>query len=74
MFMLAHYDRAEIMQNRKYLQYNFRNFDFALANKITTHQAALTIAQNRIDQRKLENKKIVIQYSVEGSASAENSG
>jgi leucine dehydrogenase len=30
---LAHYDRAEIMRKTEYLQYNFRNFDFALANK-----------------------------------------
>jgi leucine dehydrogenase len=41
---------------QKIFTIQLRNFDFALANKITTHQAALTIAQNRIDQRKLENK------------------
>jgi leucine dehydrogenase len=29
--------------------------DYAVANGIT-HHAALTIAQNRIDQRKIENK------------------
>ncbi|MFV8355715.1 Glu/Leu/Phe/Val family dehydrogenase [Flavobacterium sp. XS1P32] len=54
---LAHYDRAEIMRKTENI-YNttLEIFDFALANKITTHQAALTIAQNRIDQRKLENK------------------
>ena len=32
-------------------------FDFAIANKMTTHHAALTIAQNRINQRKIENSK-----------------
>ena len=54
---LAHYDRAEIIRKTENI-YNttLEIFDFALANKITTHQAALTIAQNRIDQRKLENK------------------
>ena len=54
---LAHYDRAEIMRKTENI-YNttLEIFDFALANKITTHKAALTIAQNRIDQRKLENK------------------
>ena len=54
---LAHYDRAEIMRKTENI-YNttLEICDFALANKITTHQAALTIAQNRIDQRKLENK------------------
>ena len=54
---LAHYDRAEIMRKTENI-YNttLEIFDFALANKITTHQAALTIAQNRIDQRKFENK------------------
>ena len=31
--------------------------DYAVANGITTHQAALTIAQKRIDQRKIENSK-----------------
>ena len=32
-------------------------FDFAIANKMTTHQAALTIAQQRIAERKLANSK-----------------
>ncbi len=54
---LAHYDRTEIMRKTENI-YNttLEIFDFALANNITTHHAALTIAQNRIDQRKLENK------------------
>jgi leucine dehydrogenase len=54
---LAHYDRAEIMRKTENI-YNttLEIFDFALANNMTTHHAALTIAQNRIDQRKLENK------------------
>ena len=55
---LAHYDKAEIMRKTENI-YNttLEIFDFAIANKITTHKAALTIAQNRIDQRKLENSK-----------------
>jgi leucine dehydrogenase len=55
---LAHYDRAEIMRKTENI-YNttLEIFDFAIANKITTHHAALTIAQNRIDQRKIENSK-----------------
>ena len=53
---LAHYDRAEIMRKTENI-YNttLEIFDFAIANNITTHHAALTIAQNRIDQRKIEN-------------------
>ena len=55
---LAHYDKAEIMRKTENI-YNttLEIFDFAIANNITTHKAALTIAQNRIDQRKLENSK-----------------
>ncbi|OAB27307.1 leucine dehydrogenase [Flavobacterium fryxellicola] len=55
---LAHYDKAEIMRKTENI-YNttLEIFDFALANKITPHHAALTIAQNRINQRKLENSK-----------------
>jgi leucine dehydrogenase len=30
--------------------------DYAVAKGITTHQAALSIAQNRIDQRRIENR------------------
>ena len=55
---LAHYDKAEIMRKTENI-YNttLEIFDFAIANKITTHKAALTIAQNRIARRKLENSK-----------------
>lgn len=55
---LAHYDKAEIMRKTENI-YNttLEIFDFAIANKMTTHQAALTIAQNRINQRKIENSK-----------------
>nr|WP_315214450.1 Glu/Leu/Phe/Val dehydrogenase [uncultured Flavobacterium sp.] len=55
---LAHYDKAEIMRRTENI-YNttLEIIDFAVANGITTHQAALTIAQNRIDLRKIENKK-----------------
>lgn len=53
---LAHYDKAEIMRKTENI-YNttLEIIGFAVANGITTHQAALTIAQNRIDQRKIEN-------------------
>ncbi|WP_426096125.1 Glu/Leu/Phe/Val family dehydrogenase [Flavobacterium sp. DSR2-3-3] len=55
---LAHYDKAEIMRKTENI-YNttLEIFDFAIANNITPHHAALTIAQNRINQRKLENSK-----------------
>jgi len=55
---LAHYDKAEIMRKTENI-YNttLEIFDYATANGITTHQAALTIAQNRIDLRKIENTK-----------------
>ncbi|CAH0335182.1 Leucine dehydrogenase [Flavobacterium sp. CECT 9288] len=55
---LAHYDKAEIMRKTENI-YNttLEIFDYAIANGCTTHKAALTIAQNRIDQRKLENSK-----------------
>jgi len=55
---LAHYDKAEIMRKTENI-YNttLEIFDYAIAKGITTHQAALTIAQNRIDLRKLENAK-----------------
>jgi leucine dehydrogenase len=55
---LAHYDKAEIMRKTENI-YNttLEIFDYAAANGITTHQAALTIAQNRIDLRKIENAK-----------------
>ena len=55
---IAHYDKAEIMRKTENI-YNttLEIFDFAIANKTTPHKAALTIAQNRINQRKLENSK-----------------
>ncbi|CAM4156819.1 Glu/Leu/Phe/Val family dehydrogenase [Flavobacterium weaverense] len=55
---LEHYGKEEIMRKTENI-YNttLEIFDFAIANKMTTHKAALTIAQNRIDQRKLENSK-----------------
>ena len=55
---IAHYDKAEIMRKTENI-YNttLEIFDFAIANKTTPHKAALTIAQNRIDQRKIEKSK-----------------
>jgi leucine dehydrogenase len=55
---LEHYGKAEIMSKTENI-YNttLEIIDFAIANGITTHHAALTIAQNRIDQRKIENSK-----------------
>ena len=55
---IAHYDKAEIMRKTENI-YNttLEIFDFAIANKTTPHKAALTIAQNRINQRKIENSK-----------------
>jgi leucine dehydrogenase len=54
---LAHYGKEEIMSKTENI-YNttLEIIDYAVANGITTHHAALTIAQNRIDQRKIENK------------------
>ncbi|WP_333695534.1 Glu/Leu/Phe/Val family dehydrogenase [Flavobacterium sp.] len=55
---IEHYDKAEAMRRTENI-YNttLEIFDFALKNKTTTQQAALTIAQNRINQRKKENAK-----------------
>jgi leucine dehydrogenase len=55
---LEHYGKAEIMSKTENI-YNttLEIFDFASRNNITTHHAALTIAQNRIDQRRIENLK-----------------
>jgi leucine dehydrogenase len=52
------YDKAESMRKTENI-YNttLEIFDYADANKITTHEAALLIAQNRIDLRKKENAK-----------------
>ena len=54
---LAHYGKEEIMRKTENI-YNttLEIIDYAVANGITTHHAALTIAQNRIDQRKIENR------------------
>jgi len=55
---LAHYDKAEITRRTENIyDTTLEIFDFAIANKMTTHNAALTIAQNRIDQRKKENSR-----------------
>ncbi|MBW4360032.1 Glu/Leu/Phe/Val family dehydrogenase [Flavobacterium taihuense] len=55
---LAHYDKAEIMRKTENIfNTTLEIFEYAVANGITTHQAALTIAQNRIDLRKIENAK-----------------
>ncbi len=55
---IAKYDRAESMRKTENI-YNttLEIFDFADKNNITTHQAAFTIAQNRIDKRRKENAK-----------------
>jgi len=55
---LAHYNKAEIMRKTENI-YNttLEIFEYAVVNGITTHQAALSIAQNRIDLRKEENAK-----------------
>jgi leucine dehydrogenase len=55
---LAHYDKAEITRRTENIyDTTLEIFDFAIANKMTTHTAALTIAQNRINQRKIENSR-----------------
>ncbi|SHH05560.1 leucine dehydrogenase [Flavobacterium johnsoniae] len=55
---LEHYGKAEIMAKTENI-YNttLEIIDYAAKNGITTHKAALTIAQNRIDARKIENAK-----------------
>jgi leucine dehydrogenase len=55
---LAHYDSAEIMSRTENI-YNttLEILDYAIAKGITPHHAALNIAQNRIDLRKIENSK-----------------
>ncbi|HET8810240.1 MAG TPA: Glu/Leu/Phe/Val dehydrogenase [Flavobacteriaceae bacterium] len=54
---LEGYDKKEIFRKTENI-YNttLEIFDTADKNKITTHEAALKIAQDRIDQRKKENK------------------
>ena len=55
---IAKYGKAEIMAKTENI-YNttLEIFNFALAHRMTTHQAALTIAQQRIAERKLANIK-----------------
>lgn len=55
---IEHYDKAEAMRRTENI-YNttLEIFDYAIAKGITSHQAALTIAQNRIDLRKIENAR-----------------
>lgn len=55
---IEHYDKAEAMRRTENI-YNttLEILDFAVKNNMTTHQAALTFAQNRIDQRKKEAGK-----------------
>ncbi|WP_306352688.1 Glu/Leu/Phe/Val family dehydrogenase [Flavobacterium sp. '19STA2R22 D10 B1'] len=52
------YDKAEAMRRTENI-YNttLEIFNFADVNKITTQQAAMSMAQNRIDTRKKENAK-----------------
>lgn len=52
------YDKAEAMRRTENI-YNtaLEIFNFADTNGLTTYQAALSMAQNRIDQRKKENAK-----------------
>jgi leucine dehydrogenase len=55
---LEHYDKEEIMRKTENIfNTTLEIFDYAVAKGITTHQAALSIAQNRIDLRKIENGK-----------------
>ncbi len=55
---IVHYDKAESMRKTENI-YNttLEIFAYAEENKITTHQAAMRIAQNRIDLRKKEMLK-----------------
>ncbi|MBN8566477.1 MAG: Glu/Leu/Phe/Val dehydrogenase [Flavobacteriales bacterium] len=55
---IAHYDKAEAMRRTENI-YNttLEILDFAVKNNMTTHQAALTFAQNKIEQRKKEAGK-----------------
>ncbi|RXR19123.1 Glu/Leu/Phe/Val dehydrogenase [Flavobacterium amnicola] len=55
---IAHYGKDEAMRRTENI-YNttLEIFDYADANKITTHEAAFKIAQNRIDLRKKEIAK-----------------
>ncbi|GGD33141.1 MULTISPECIES: Glu/Leu/Phe/Val dehydrogenase [Flavobacterium] len=52
------YDKAEALRRTENI-YNtsLEIFDYAVKNKLTTHQAALLVAQNRINERKKEMAK-----------------
>lgn len=55
---IEHYDKLEAMRKTENI-YNttLEIFDYAARNSLTTHQAALSIAQNRINQYKKERGK-----------------
>ena len=55
---LVHYDKAEIMKRTENI-YNttLEIFNFADSNNMTSHQAAMAVAQDRIDIRRKENSK-----------------
>ncbi|WP_417368512.1 Glu/Leu/Phe/Val dehydrogenase dimerization domain-containing protein [Flavobacterium beibuense] len=55
---IAGYDKAEAMKRTENIfNTTLEIFHFAEANGVTTHQAAMTIAQKRIDDRKKEMAK-----------------
>jgi leucine dehydrogenase len=55
---LVHYDRSEIMKRTENIfNTTLEIFAFADANNLTSHQAAMTIAQKNIDNRRNENAK-----------------
>ena len=55
---IANYDRDEVMRRTENI-YNttLEIFDLATQNNVTTHQAAMLIANNRIEKRKKENQQ-----------------
>ncbi len=55
---IVKYEREESLRRTENI-YNttLEIFDYATKHDLTSHQAAFTIAQNRIDQRKLENAR-----------------
>ncbi len=55
---IAKYDKAESLRRTENIfNTSLEIFDYATKNKVTTHQAALLVAQNRINQRKKELAK-----------------
>ena len=55
---IAKYDAAEIkIKTENIYHTTLQIFDFAIKNKVTPQKAAMTIAENRIEERKKENKK-----------------